>query len=238
MNDEQLILYYYDDGLTDSEKRAIGAALERDPELAARYRELTGHLSGWSSGDALPIADDLRQRLHAGLDRAADREHGGRPESRGRGHFFSFLLGTAVTAAVAVVVAVAIGWQDPVGAPPIATRNPGPATFARAMRVYFQDSRSDLEALPDTGNGDRTAMIIDLIDQNRAFARLATESGSPDLARVLRAFEPILVRLAADDITAAESAELRGRLGFELNVMLTKLAREASERDASAQQET
>ena len=46
MNDDTLILYYYDDGLTDKEKADIAAALEADSELAARYAELCRDLDG------------------------------------------------------------------------------------------------------------------------------------------------------------------------------------------------
>ena len=106
------------------------------------------------------------------------------------------------------------------------------------MQVYFRDSSLELQGLPDAGNGERTELVLQLIAQNRAFARLAVENEAPDLARVLRAFEPILTRLAAEDITAEESEALRAQLAFELNVMLTKLTREASEYITPTEQET
>ena len=81
-------------------------------------------------------------------------------------------------------------------------------------------------------------MIMSLIEQNRRYEKLASQNASPDLARVLRAFEPILLRLAADDISAEDSELLRAKLGFELNVMLTKLTQEASENTQSTTQET
>ena len=45
---------------------------------------------------------------------------------------------------------------------------------------------------------------------------------------MLRAFEPILLRLAADDIAPEDAEALRAQLAFELNVMLTKLSRKPS----------
>ena len=60
-------------------------------------------------------------------------------------------------------------------------------------------------------------------------SRAAEEHNSNDLARVLRAFEPILLRLAADDISEREAEALQAQLAFELNVMLTKLGRNLSE---------
>lgn len=245
INDEMLILHYYDDGLSATEKRAIDAELSRDGELAARYRELTQALGNLPTDEAVALPEDLRQRLHATVDRAADREPGRQRAARPRSHWTFFLLGAG--AATAIAAAIAFGVRQSPGHDPalddltaaVATDAIGaPDPFARAMRVYFRDSRLELEGLPDTGNGDRSAMIVDLIAQNRAFARLAIRNESPELARVLRAFEPILVRLAADDITAEESAALRDKLAFELNVMLTKLTRDASEYAASTEQET
>jgi DNA-binding FadR family transcriptional regulator len=61
------------------------------------------------------------------------------------------------------------------------------------------------------------------------FERAAEQNDSKDLARVLRAFEPILMRLAADDIAAEDAEALQAQLAFELNVMLTKLGRNVSE---------
>ena len=75
---------------------------------------------------------------------------------------------------------------------------------------------------------------MQIVEQNRMYVSAADKNGADDLARVLRAFEPILVRLAAED-TAPEDAEaLRAKLVFELNVMLTKLSRESSNNTDSA----
>lgn len=240
MNDDMLVLYYYGDGLRDGEKRVVRRALEQDPALAARYRELELQLGAIGDKAAEPLPDDLRQRLHATLDRAADLEQN---RERRRPHWSSFLLGAGLTAALAIAVGIGLrGTNETPLDEPMAETQPVPtghsAVFDRAMKVYFRDSRLDVQSLPDTGNGERTAMIMDLVAQNRSFARLAAENDAPDLARVLRAFEPILTRLAAEDISAEESAALREKLAFELNVMLTRLTREASEYTTSTEQET
>ncbi|HEX5787179.1 MAG TPA: hypothetical protein VFY03_03290 [Woeseiaceae bacterium] len=246
MNDERLLLYYYDE-LDAAERRDVAAKLGRDEVLAARYRALVADLGALREAPAVRVPDGLAARLHAAVDRAATLEQGrSRGKRGGWGHGYSFFLGAAVTAALALAIGLAQR-EDP-AAPP----SPGPLTadadsgvdagdtaaFARTMQVFFRDSRQDLALLPDAGNGERSAMIGDLIEQNRTFARLAVRNDADDLARVLRAFEPILVRLAADDITAEESEALRAKLAFELNVMLTKLTREASEFAGSTKQET
>jgi hypothetical protein len=68
-----------------------------------------------------------------------------------------------------------------------------------------------------------------LIEQNRLFEKAAAQNNSPKLVRVLRAFEPILVQLASDDIAPEDAEALRAQLAFELNVMLTKMTRDSSD---------
>ena len=68
-----------------------------------------------------------------------------------------------------------------------------------------------------------------IIQQNRLFERMAKQNDARDLARVLRAFEPILLRLSSEDISAEDAAALQAQLAFELNIVLTKLARRASD---------
>jgi hypothetical protein len=96
--------------------------------------------------------------------------------------------------------------------------------------LHFQDSRRQLAALPATENGERSELILELVAQNRLFERAAEQSDAQDLARVLRAFEPVLLRLIEEDLPATEMAALRSQLGFELNIMLTKLAVELSDK--------
>jgi hypothetical protein len=55
------------------------------------------------------------------------------------------------------------------------------------------------------------------------------QNNAPNLARVLRAFEPILLQLASDDIAPQDMEALRKQLAFELKVMLTKLESAPSE---------
>ena len=78
-------------------------------------------------------------------------------------------------------------------------------------------------------NSNRALLIMDILEQNRLYERAAEQKNSPGLARVLRAFEPILIRLAAEDLGPEDEVALRAQLAFELNVMLTKLSRETSE---------
>jgi hypothetical protein len=108
------------------------------------------------------------------------------------------------------------------------TAQPGavPAAFTRGLQVHLRDSQKQIANLGD--ETDRTTLVLQLIGQNRMYELAADNNGAPRLARVLRAFEPILLQLAATDIAPEDAEALRAQLAFELNVMLTKLARESS----------
>ena len=104
-----------------------------------------------------------------------------------------------------------------------------PAAFTRGLQVHLRDSQREISRLAVDSGAERAVLIMGIIEQNRLFERVAEQNNSPKLARVLRAFEPILVRLAAEDIAPEDAEALRAQLAFELNVMLTKLARDASD---------
>ena len=76
-------------------------------------------------------------------------------------------------------------------------------------------------------------LILRLIEQNQLFERAAEQNNAPQLARVLRAFEAILLQLASSGIAPEDAEALRAQLSFELNVMLTKLANQSSDESHS-----
>jgi hypothetical protein len=102
-----------------------------------------------------------------------------------------------------------------------------PASLSRGVQVHFRDSREQLLNLPDSA--ERTLLVLQIIEQNRLFESAANNSNSPRLARVLRALEPVLLQLAAEDLEPADAEALLSQLAFELNVVLTKLAAESSD---------
>lgn len=231
MNDDRLILYYYGDGLSEAERDEIAAQLATDPDIADRYRQLTADLDAVDTPPPPPLPDDMLQRFHAGLERAAA---GNREDARVTVHPFSFFWGAAVTAALAVGIAIGVwvandetaGIQD---VEPLAATTPlRSEPFVRGLRTHFRASRAELANLDSASAADRILLVAALIEQNRLFARAAEHNDSHDLARVLRAFEPVLTRLASEDIAPADAEALRTQLAFELDVMLTKLARESS----------
>ena len=60
--------------------------------------------------------------------------------------------------------------------------------------------------------GGPVALIMNIIGQNRLFERAAEVNDSQDIARVLRAFDLVLVRLASEDLSPEEAAALQAKL--------------------------
>lgn len=235
MNDDTLILYYYDDGLEAGERAAVAAALETDPALRERYRALCRSLECIDGSSTEEAPAHVTARWHRAIDRAAAAERA-RDPSRGRSwHFPSFAWG-ALIAAIVLAVGVRLWFMDgtpsavPLPQEEMAADDPPsrpaavPVAFSRGLKVHLRESRQELMRLQSDDNADRQALLGDIMRQNRRFERAALDNNAEDVARVLRAFEPILLRLAKEDISAEDAAALRAKLVFELNVMLTKIA--------------
>ena len=75
MIDEQtLVFYFYDDGLTSSERRDVETALRDDPLLAERFTKLRDQLEQISDSDVPPAPTHLVHRWHDSIDDAARAE--------------------------------------------------------------------------------------------------------------------------------------------------------------------
>ena len=198
---------------------------DRIDDLVAAHRE-----------DTHPAPPHLKQQWHDAIDSAAAVERGKTRSSASPWHPASVFLGMAIAATLALGIGIGYfvadeGSDDYVQDVRVADiqmpANEVPGSLSRGLQVHFRDSREQLLGLNDTA--DQTLLVLEIIDQNRLFESAANNSNSPKLARVLRAFEPILLRLAADDLAPADAEALRAQLAFELNVVLTKLAAESSD---------
>lgn len=167
------------------------------------------------------------EQWHAAIDQAAALERGREQGLRRGGRIRAGFFGLAVTTALALGIGIGVFIDEPdsVVTPPETMA--GSDAFARGLQYHLRDSRAQLVSL-DSGT-DATMLVLEIIAQNRLFETAAEQNNAPRIARVLRAFEPILLRLAAEDIAPEDAAELRDKLAFELSVMLTKLARDASD---------
>ena len=241
MNDETLTLYYYNDGLSTREREQVAHALATDSVVSERYQALCRELDGIVDTGAEKPPADMVQRWHDGLDRIIGMEVQATPKPAV--HSWSFLLGAAVTAALAVGVGIGIVLSGddravtPVMEELVVDNDVGnrrnSSAFIRGLQVHLRESEQGLSALPASTDSDKTFLIMNIIEQNRLFERAAEQNDSDSLARVLRAFELVLVQLAADDVTPEDAEALRAKLLFELNVVLTKLAHDTSDEPQS-----
>ena len=183
--------------------------------------------------DTVEVPERFLARWHATIERAA------RDESQARGRRLTIRVPVFLAAAVvtAFAVGLAIGARHGSTLPPAPTivvdringgASGDPAVFVRGVHTYLLETRQELATMPADADGTRSLLIADIVEQNRAFEHAAERNNAQDVARVLRAFEPILLRLASDDIAPDDAESLRRQLSFELNVMLTKLSSRTS----------
>ncbi len=240
INEETLTLYYYEDGLTTSERLSVTTALSKDAELARRYAKLRDQLEHWRQLDAHKAPQHLVQRWHDSIDKAAsaDRVVSTNVVSKPPLHFLSFAWGAVAMAALALGIGIgvyfsngtAVNVEEPIVSLPILHES---SSFKRGLQLHLQESERQLVSLPAESAIDRVSLLMQIIEQNRMFERAAKHNNLPKLARVLRAFEPVLTQLAAENLTPNEAEMLRMQLAFELNVMQTKLARDTSDKTLS-----
>ncbi|MCZ6617699.1 MAG: hypothetical protein O7E57_06160 [Gammaproteobacteria bacterium] len=240
INEETLTFYYYGDGLTAGERHEVAAALREDAELAARYTRLEQQLEQWRQPDTHRAPALLVQRWHDGIDEAAgaDRVTANDKTNTTPFHFLSFAWGSAAMAVLALAIGIGVYFSgdktdvDGTNVDELLVSVPvihEPDPFKRGLKLHLQESQRHLVSLPGEAAENRILLVMRIIDQNRMFERAAKRNNSPRLARVLRAFEPVLTRLATENISSNDAAALRAQLTFELNVVLTKLAEDTSD---------
>ena len=235
MNDDKLLLYYFDDGLDPAERREVAAALAKDADLRERYEALRADLDEARAVPDTKAPADLVARLHESVERAARLERQRQPAPRLRPSAFAWGLALAAT----LVAGIGIGWfwngadesLPGIEAPVAGTGGgePNAGAFERGLAVYLQASRRQIAGLPADAADERSRLVAELVRQNRLYEQAATKNGARDLARVLRAFEPVLLRMASDDVDPGDVAALQEQLAFELSVMLTKMGRQDSQ---------
>ncbi len=231
MNEDTLILYYYNDGLTEDERRDVAAALEANPALAAQYDALCAEMNALIEADVPAVPAAALERWHDAV-RGAPGASADVPSRAPRAfNPSSFAWGAAVAATLVIAVMLVREPVQPIPEPSVPTSS----AFERGIQVHFRQTQDQLASLPVGSAPDRSSLVMQIISQNRLFERAAEQNNADDLARVLRAFEPILVRLAEEDLSDADAQALRAKLAFELNVMLTKLSRDASNETDTAQ---
>ena len=187
--------------------------------------------------EVVPAPSHMQQRWHDSIDLAAQQERVAQKKSHTPFNPMSFFWGAAITTALAVGIGIGVMLSDsPTSIDSndyvvrdATTSDPDrSAAFSRVLQAHFRDTRESITALPTSSAEEQAMLILQIIQQNRLFEQAAENNESENLARVLRAFEPILLQLAATDIAPEDADALREQLAFQLKIMLTKLERDTS----------
>jgi hypothetical protein len=226
ITDDELLLYYYRE-LDPGEHARIGAALGEQPEIARRLHALVSRLDAAAVSPEVPVPELTQQRWQAALERAATET---RVTPARRRSFHSPRWPLAAAAAVVVALAVSLQMMRPSTKPDpdSAATTPEPATrdessaYENGLKVHLASTERRLANLGDASPEERARLVETIIGQNRIYALAAERAGEPQLARVLRAFNPILEDLA--DGRGETSAADVAQLSFELRVMQARLS--------------
>jgi hypothetical protein len=235
ITDDDLLLYYYRE-LEPAERARIGAALSEQPELSRRLHTLVARLDAAAATPEVPVPALTQQRWAAALARARSGDaRAARPGSR----FFA-QTGWLAAAAVAVVALVFVFQQGKQTPHDQSANNPTPApvsdpaqgagtedssAYEHGLKWHLASTEQQLASLNEATPAERAQLIETIISQNRMYALAAERAGEPQLARVLRAFTPILENVADGH---SETASSVAQLSFEMRVMQARLGADAA----------
>jgi hypothetical protein len=228
INDEDLLLYHYRE-LEPADRARVAAAIAADATIAQRLHALVARLDAAASIPDVPVPPHVQQRWRVALDRAAQ---GGASEvARPRFSLPRWHLAAAAAGAV-MAVALVLAFQalrSPVTTPDnrVVTTEPAGddagtgSAYERGLKWHLASTERQIASLGDASPEERTRLLEAIVGQNRLYALAAERAGEPQLARVLRAFNPILEDLAKgrSESTAADLSQL----SFELRVMQARL---------------
>ena len=219
INDDDLLLYHYEDGLSSARRAEITAALAQDEALRARLARLQAECLALREWPTPPPSRATQARWRAALARQARV----RRESRG-------LLLQWALACTLLLLGIGIGVRMAERAPdvPVVADTRGEPALVRGVRTHLGDTRQLLASWDASAPDQRLALLADVLAQNRAYVAAAERTGDQRLARVLRAFEPVLLQLAQPEVSAEHLDGTRAQLDFELGAMQTKLSRTPS----------
>lgn len=205
ISDNDLILYFYKDGLDANRIAAIGRALSMDSTLLARYQALQRTLGTVDATKPTETDDGFTARIWRRLEARMDQAEGRRPGAIERLRLFlQVLLAPRFALAASAALALAIGVGYYAGRHSVSQDQRDNAMAARVLDAYVAEHLRATEGLLMTavntdsaelraGNSDLAATLA---DSNRLYAAAAARSGNTRLAEFLRQLEPVLIELA------------------------------------------
>jgi hypothetical protein len=231
ISDDDLLLYYYRDGLDAAERARIGTALAQQPELAQRLHRLVAQLDTVAEMPEVAVPPHIEQRWRSALERAAAQKNSRAAVVRTGSKFrtsYRWQALAAAVAAIAILVTVQVFMRSQPGPgsegtppPVIAATTPEPSAYERGLKWHLANTEQRLASLDNAQPDERARLIEAIIEQNRMYALAADRANEPDLARVLRAFTPLLETLATERRDA--DASDMDQLNFELRVVQARL---------------
>jgi len=234
ITDEDLLLYYYRDGLEAAERARIGAALSEQPELAQRLHRLVARLDAAALLPEVPVPAHIQQRWQVALERVAQGNTAPRTVPTRRPFFANprWQAAAAAVAVVALILTIQLAKESPNrtaqdAAPPRTDTVAGTdrnSAYERGLRWHLASTEQQLTTLESATPDERSRMIEMILAQNRMYALAAERAGEPQLARVLRAFAPVLESVARDG--GEPSLSSLARMIFELRVIQARLSAE------------
>jgi hypothetical protein len=219
ITDDDLLLYHYRDGLEAAERARIGAALAEQPELAQRMHRLVARLDAAAAIPEVPVPAETQQRWRAALDLAATNQTA-RTSREIRRPFTNVRWLAAAAVAVMAIFSVYQVTRQPSAPPTAEVPTPsGISAYERGLKSHLATTEQQLASLESATPEERARLIETIVEQNRIYALAADRAGEPRLARVLRAFAPVLESLKADGDPSASVDQLT----FEYRVMQGRL---------------
>jgi hypothetical protein len=238
MTDDELLLFHFSDGLTPERVAQIQIALDGDATLRERLAQLRAHLAALNHAGEDTLPDAVQRRLQLKLQQLheASRAPARLPFWRTPRAQSPWLLPAFAAGAGALVMWLYTQGVTP-NTQPLATEhgaseqvvsNPEQAQTMSlpALRAHLLQTRALLETF-DANNAQERALLSEIIAQNQNYAMRAQRLGRADLARVLRALEPVLV--AVENLKEPDArAALINQFEFEADSLQTKLQARAS----------
>ena len=211
ISDNDLILYFYRDGLDAARIGEIDDALFASPDLRARYTRLQQMLHAVDADPAPEPDAQFNERVWQRLDaRIAALDPAG-PATGWRVRLFDTLHSllvprAAFAAACMLLLAIGVGFyagRSTAPQPDEIAQTRANAMATRVLDAYVAEHLRATEGLLLTAvNSDDAGLVgnrdlaASLVDSNRLYAQAATRSGNARLADFLRQLEPVLLELA------------------------------------------
>jgi hypothetical protein len=235
ITDDDLVLYYYRDGLDAARIAQITEALTTSQALRERYSAIEHAVAHFDQGeDELTPDPDLVTRLWRGLEprlvvagvvasssspRSSASVRGQSALDRLRAWLAPTPLRPSFAAAAILVVAIGAGFligRQSVTVPPGATSAEADTAARRVLDAYVAANLRATERLLLTASNSNDASLLEdnrqlaqsLVESNRLYALAAARARNPRLADFLRQLDPILLSLANQPGTqAVQSSE-------------------------------